>query len=132
MIVSHQAIRKARVSERQFAAGVKVAKQNVRHCLPTFVAGVVGHQHSARIVGDTIDSSWPALNEHQYDRFARCFDRFREFTLRLAQGEIGNIAGSLSVRSFAKTEHDHIGSAGGSHRGRNVDFSFHISRRVIR
>src|SRR6266550_618068 len=108
MVVSHQAVSKARVSKWKFAAGVKVAKQNVGHCLPAFVAGIVSHQHRVRMVGNAIDDSWPAFGQHQYDRFARGFDRFSEFTLRLTNVQVGNVSGRFRVRSFAETQHHDI------------------------
>ena len=129
-VVVEKVIDRARVREREAASGVEVAEEHVGHGLPALVRGVVGHQYRARAVGDAVDDARSAFDEDEHHGLARRLDCLGEFQLRLAQCQVGDVAGRLGVRAFAEAEDDRVGVARGACGGGDVNLFVGERRRA--
>src|SRR5882762_8428287 len=57
MVVREETVWPARIRNRQLAAGIHIAKENVRDRLSAFIAGVVSHEDRLGGAGDAVDDA---------------------------------------------------------------------------
>ena len=83
VVVSEKAVRRARISDGQLAAGIHVAEKNLRNGLSTLVAWVVGHDDGFRGIRNPADDARAPFRKHQNYRLSRFHDLQREVELRI-------------------------------------------------
>ena len=106
-------------SDRHFAAGNRLACENIGNRLPAVLPGEPGVQHRIAAAVRVSDGERSSVDQYRHDRFPRCKQRLHQLPLRQLQIQIGIVlvfsAGGIHrAHTLLAADHsnDHIGLFG--------------------
>src|SRR5215831_16416120 len=95
--------RRARKSNRQLAAGIVIAKQDIGHCLSRFLTEIPAFKDDRNVGNKVVNRNWPAIEKKNHYGLSGGDHRPYQLFLAADQIEAGAIAHMLQIPGFARS-----------------------------